>query len=55
MNILRRYKNFGEILTAFLPEKEIQVCRKAYLSYTRTAGFGDWYKSNEDNGMVIKF
>lgn len=52
MNILRRYKNFGEILTAFLPEKEIQVCRKAYLSYTRTADiFAKWLS---DNGLENK-
>lgn len=43
MNILRRYKRFDEVLTAFLPEKEIQVCRKAYLSYTRASDvFTEW-------------
>jgi len=44
-SILRRYKRFDEVLAAFLPEKEIQVCRKAYLSYTRSSDiFGAWLK-----------
>lgn len=52
MNILRKYKSFNEVLTAFLPEKEIQVCRKAYLSYTRTRDvFAQWLK---DRGMADK-
>ena len=52
MSLLRRYKNFNEVLTAFLPEKEIQVCRKAYLSYTRTSDvFGAWFK---DRGLADK-
>lgn len=46
MNILRRYKRFDEVLAAFLPEKEIQVCRKAYLSYTRASDiFKEWLHS----------
>ena len=46
MNILRRYKRFDEVLAAFLPEKQIQVCKKAYLSYTRAADiFIEWMKS----------
>lgn len=46
MNILRRYKRFDEVLAAFLPEKEIQVCRKAYLSYTRASDiFRGWLHS----------
>lgn len=52
MSLLRRYKSFNEVLTAFLPEKEIQVCRKAYLSYTRTRDvFAQWLK---DRGMADK-
>jgi len=52
MNILKRYKRFDEVLAAFLPEKEIQVCRKAYLSYTRTSDvFGAWLK---DRGLADK-
>lgn len=48
MSILRRYKRFDEVLAAFLPEKEIQVCRKAYLSYTRASFiFGEWLKSRD--------
>ena len=36
------------MLAAFLPEKEIQVCRKAYLSYTRTSDiFIAWLKSKD--------
>lgn len=47
MNILKRYKRFDEVLGAFLPEKEIQVCRKAYLSYTRASDiFMEWLKSH---------
>ena len=46
MSLLRRYKSFNEVLTAFLPEKEIQVCRKAYLSYTRASDiFKEWLHS----------
>jgi site-specific recombinase XerD len=48
MSILRRYKRFDEVLAAFLPEKEIQVCRKAYLSYTRTSDiFIVWLKNKD--------
>ena len=48
MNILKRYKRFDEVLAAFLPEKEIQVCRKAYLSYTRTSDiFIVWLKNKD--------
>lgn len=48
MSILRRYKRFDEVLAAFLPEKEIQVCRKAYLSYTRASFiFSEWLKSRD--------
>lgn len=43
MNVLRRHKRFDEVLSDFLPEKKIQVCHKAYLSYTRAAHiFGEW-------------
>jgi len=48
MSFLKRYKRFDEVLAAFLPEKEIQVCRKAYLSYTRTSDiFIAWLKSKD--------
>jgi site-specific recombinase XerD len=48
MSFLKRYKRFDEVLAAFLPEKEIQVCRKAYLSYTRASFiFGEWLKSRD--------
>ena len=40
------------MLAAFLPEKEIQVCRKAYLSYTRSSDiFGAWLK---ERGLADK-
>lgn len=43
MNILRRYKTFEEILPSFLAEKQIQVGRKSYLSYTRKSTvFNEW-------------
>lgn len=46
MNILKRYKRFDEALADFLPEKEIQVCRKSYLSYTRASDvFMQWLQS----------
>lgn len=45
-NIMKKYKRFDEVLRAFLPEKRIQVCKKAYLSYTRSSTiFNDWLKS----------
>ena len=48
MKILKRYKRFDEVLAAFLPEKEIQVCRKAYLSYTRASDiFSQWLSKNK--------
>ena len=48
MSFLKRYKRFDEVLAAFLPEKEIQVCRKAYLSYTRTSDiFIVWLKNKD--------
>jgi len=55
MKILKRYKRFDEVLAAFLPEKEIQVCRKAYLSYTRTADvFGEWLATYRIGSMSMR-
>lgn len=52
MNILRRYKRFNEILPLFLAEKEIQVGRKSYLSYTRKSDvFYEWL---EKQGLADK-
>jgi site-specific recombinase XerD len=43
MSILRRYKRFDEVLPSFLAEKEVQVGRKSYLSYTRKSDvFYEW-------------
>ena len=54
MNILKRYKKFDEVVEAFLPEKRIQVCKKAYLSYTRAAVvFNDWLKSQDLDGKPL--
>jgi integrase len=45
MSILKRYQRFDEVLATFLPEKEIQVCRKAYLGYTRASHlFSVWLR-----------
>jgi integrase len=47
MNIFKRHKKFEEILADYLPRKEIQISRKAYLGYTRTTFlFTEWLKSN---------
>jgi integrase len=46
MRLLKKYRSFSELTQAFLPEKEIQICRKAYLSYTRASYvFNEWLKS----------
>ena len=43
MRLLKKYRSFIDLTRAFLPEKEIQVCRKAYLSYTRASFvFNEW-------------
>jgi integrase len=48
MNILRRYKKFDEVLATFLPEREVQVCRKVYLSYTRSSDlFREWLTEHD--------
>ena len=51
-SILRRHRKFEEILSDFLPEKKIQVGRKAYLSYTRASQlFGEWMR---EKGLTDK-
>lgn len=52
MGILKRYKRFDEVVTMFLPEKEMQVTRTTYLGYTRAIFlFGQWLK---EQGMDDK-
>lgn len=55
MSILRQYRRFDEVLAAFLPEKEIQVGRKAYLSYTRASHlFGVWLREQGIEGQPMR-
>lgn len=54
-NIMKRYRTFDEVSATFLPEKKIQVCKKAYLSYTRTSTiFSDWLKEQNLNKPLHK-
>lgn len=52
--MLKRYRRFDEVVSDFLPEKKIQVCRKSYLAYTRSRDiFNAWLKERGITDKVM--
>lgn len=55
MSLLKKYRTFDEILPQFLAAKQLQVGRKAYLSYTGTSSiFSRWLQGRGLSGRAMK-
>ena len=53
MSLLKKYRTFDEILPQFLAAKQLQVGRKAYLSYTGTSSiFSRWLQGRGASYLV---